>query len=152
MPALGVVVVEDESSLRELISLTLQRAGDFSVDTPDVRDWAEVVASAQPQVLLLDLLLEGRDALEDLPRVLLDSPRTMVAVLTGLSAEEAEPGALAAGAFVFYEKSMIAELPAMIAQDHELFQRALDGEDVVAPSALVRRPPPSAHGQTFATR
>jgi hypothetical protein len=67
----------------------------------------------------------------------------MVAVLTAMAAEEQESRSLAAGAFVFYEKATIAQLPEMIAEDHASFERALAGEDVMAPSALVRRPPPS---------
>ena len=138
-----MTVVEDEVPLRELIATTLERSGRFLVDAPDVDGWREAVIQTQPQVLLLDLFLEGQDALEGLPQVLVASPHTMVAVLTAMAAEDQESRSLAAGAFVFYEKASIAQLPDMIAADHASFQRALAGEDVMAPSALVRRPPPS---------
>jgi DNA-binding NtrC family response regulator len=141
--AIHVTVVEDEAPLRELIATTLERSGRFLVDAPDVDGWRETVTQTQPQVLLLDLFLEGQDALEELPQVLVASPHTMVAVLTAMAAEEQESRSLAAGAFVFYEKATIAQLPEMIAEDHASFERALAGEDVMAPSALVRRPPPS---------
>ncbi len=137
-----VTVVEDEAPLRDLIALTLERRGGYLVEAPNLETWLDVVTQTQPQVLLLDLFLEGQDALDLLPRVLVSSPHTMVGILTALAAEDEESRSIAAGAFVFYEKAMIRELPDMIAQDYELFCRALEGEDVVAPSALVRRPPP----------
>jgi hypothetical protein len=63
----------------------------------------------------------------------------MVAALTARPAEAEERSTLAAGAFVFYEKDFLARLPELWLHDLALFRRALAGEAVVTPSALVRR-------------
>jgi hypothetical protein len=68
------------------------------------------------------------------------TPRSMIAALTALPAEAEEASTLRAGSFVFYEKGMLTSLPTYLQTDLALFRRALEGEDIVAPSALVRRP------------
>jgi hypothetical protein len=64
----------------------------------------------------------------------------MVTALTARRPEQYEAAVRCAGAFAFYEKRNTARLADHLAEDRDLFERALAGEDVVAPSALVRRP------------
>lgn len=146
MPSLGggvisVLVVDDEAHLRTLIRRRLERTDRYTV-VAEAADTTEALALAeahQPDVVLLDLLLGaefGADIIGELLRV---APRTMVAVLTVLSAEDQEDKVRGAGAFVFYEKTMLADLPVHLHDDLATFHRALEGEEVVAPSALARR-------------
>lgn len=138
---LRVLVVEDDPDFRYLVVTSLLRSSEqYAVQAAEVASWFEDVCEACPDILLLDLTLHGVDALDYLPRVVACCPETMVASLTGRPAEEYEPAVLAAGAFVFYEKNSTADLPDYLSQDFALFQQALAGLDVVAPSALVRRP------------
>jgi DNA-binding NtrC family response regulator len=134
-----VLVVEDEPSLRQLISTRLQRSGRFTTRAPELDRWLEDTIESRPDVLLLDLRLGAEDAVECIPQVLACCPRTMVAALTASPAEDEEPRTLHAGAFVYYEKDMLPRLEDYLAEDLALFHRALEGEDVVAPSAIARR-------------
>jgi DNA-binding response OmpR family regulator len=136
-----VVVVDDEPDLRLILARQLARAG-FTV-VGEASDIASALAAAEesnPDVVLLDLMLgteHGREAIGPLMRI---CPDTMVAVLTALPAEQEESPLRQAGAFTYYEKSMISELPTHLTEDLALFRRALTGEDVLAPSAMERRP------------
>ena len=140
--AISVLVVDDEEALRTLIRRRLERTGGYVV-VAEAATTTEAIALTeqhQPEVVLLDLLLgpdHGADIIGELLRV---APMTLVAVLTVLSAEDQEEAVRAQGAFVFYEKDQLADLPVHLREDLGTFRRALDGEDVVAPSAIVRRP------------
>ncbi len=125
----------------------LERATGFEVlDEGDSgQDAIELVTQHQPDVLLLDLGLSDIGDEELLPKLMVAAPLTMIAVLTGRAAEDLEQATLAAGAFTFYEKSMIGRgLVDYLHADRALFDRAIAGEHVVAPSAIRRRPSPTA--------
>lgn len=137
-----ILVVDDEADLRLLISRRLKKSGGYTVvgEAENVAEAVEIATRERPDVILLDLLLRsehGRDAIGPLMRA---APGAMIAVLTALPAEHEEDSARNAGAFTFYEKAMVADLAGHIVADLELFRRALDGEDVIAPSAVGRRP------------
>jgi DNA-binding NarL/FixJ family response regulator len=137
-----VVVVDDEPALLEIISITLGTAGPFEV-VGRAKDGEQALALAeehQPDIILLDLILGSERGVDLIPPLLRTAPRTMIAALTALPAEAEESSVLRAGSFVFYEKGMLTSLPTYLTNDLALFRRALAGEDVVAPSALVRRP------------
>lgn len=138
-----VMLVEDEPEIRALVAALLD-GQPIRVQAADLDNWLEEVQQAAPDVLLLDLALPGeRSAIEHIPRLVAACPTTMVAALTGSPAEELEAATCRAGAFVFYEKREVHQLPTFILQDLQLFYRALNGEDVVAPSAATRRQPES---------
>jgi DNA-binding NarL/FixJ family response regulator len=141
-PEATVVVVDDEPALLEIISITLGTAGPFEV-VGRAKDGAEALALAeehQPDVVLLDLILGSERGVDLVAPLMRTTPSSMIAALTALPAEAEEASTLRAGAFVFYEKGMLTSLPDYLQTDLALFRRALSGEDVVAPSALVRRP------------
>lgn len=137
---LRVLVVDDEESLRLLFRRHLERDGCEVVAEAESADGlVELALAHDPDVVLLDLRLGpdcGADAIGPLSRAL---PRTMVAILTSLDAEDEEGATRRAGAFAYYEKTMLSELTAFLHEDVETFRRALAGEDVVAPSAVSRR-------------
>lgn len=109
------------------------------------QDAVELVTEHQPDVLLLDLGLSDVPDQHLIPKLMVAAPQTMIAVLTGRAAEDREQATLAAGAFTFYEKTMIGRgLAEYVRADRVLFDRAIAGEDVVAPSAVSRRPSPTA--------
>lgn len=137
-----VVVVDDEPGIRRILELTLRRSGRYEVVAEAATGEAALVAvrEHQPDVVLLDLMLGPEWGLDLIIPLLRTSPSSMLAVLTALAAEREEHAALAAGAFVFYEKTMVVNLVDYLDRDHALFRRALSGDDVLAPSALQRRP------------
>jgi two-component system, OmpR family, response regulator MprA len=136
---LRIVICDDDPAFRNLVQRVLRDHVEV-VGTAGTCDEAlEVTASTQPDALLLDVLLGTDTVIGVLPQLLVAAPRTMVAALTGLDAEDWEDDVLLAGAFVFYEKTSALHLPRLLADDLTLFRRALEGEDVLAPSALGRR-------------
>jgi DNA-binding NarL/FixJ family response regulator len=140
--AVSVLVADDEEALRTLTRRRLERTGWYRVvaEAATTAEAIDLTEHHQPDVVLLDLLLgpdHGTDIIGDLLRV---APLTLIAVLTVLSAEDQEEAAKLEGAFVFYEKALLADLPVHLREDLQTFRRALDGEDVVAPSAVARRP------------
>lgn len=141
-----VIVVDDDDDHRFVMRRGLERAGSFEVVAEGAtgEDALALAAEHQPDVLLLDLGLEDAPDRELIPQLMVSAPRTMIAVLTGRAAEEREVATRAAGAFTYYEKSMLGRgLVEYLRADRELFDRAIAGEDVVAPSAITRRSAPA---------
>lgn len=140
-PPVRVVIVDDEPGIRRILELTLRRSGRYEVvgEAGDGDGALAAVEEHQPDVVLLDLMLGPEWGVDLIAPLLARSPGSMVAVLTALSAEREENAALTAGAFVFYEKTMVVNLVDYLDRDHTLFSRALAGDDVLAPSALQRR-------------
>lgn len=138
-PPFHVLLVEDDPDFRTLVATLLDGAGRYAVAAADPARWFDDVREAQPDIALLDLTLQEVDVLPSMPRLVAACPRTMIAVLTVRPAEEAESVTLDAGAFVFYEKTAMEGLPDYLERDLERFRHALDGEEVIAPSAFSRR-------------
>ena len=141
-----VVVVDDDEDLRLVMRRGLDRALGFRLvaEASDGHTAEDVVVEHQPDIVLVDLGLPDLPEDRLIPRLMVAAPHTMVAVLSGSRAEDRESPSRAVGAFAFYEKAMIGHgLLEYVAVDRELFDRALAGEDVVAPSAVTRRRVPS---------
>lgn len=147
---LRVGICDDDPAFRGLVRRVLQDHVEVVGVVATGDEAVDLVAETQPDALLLDVQLSGESGIDVLPRLLRAGPSTMLAALSGLDAESWEHDALVAGAFVYYEKTTVIELPALLRDDVALFRRALAGEDVFAPSALRRRrggsqpPAPSA--------
>lgn len=141
-----VVVIDDDADQRFVLRRGLERASGFEVVAEgDTGERAvELATEHQPDVLLLDLGLPDTSDQEIIARLMVAAPQTMIAVLTGRAAEDREDVVRSAGAFTYYEKSMIGRgLVEYLEADQALFDRAIEGEDIVAPSAISRRPTPT---------
>jgi chemotaxis response regulator CheB len=138
---LSVVVVDDDDAIRTLLTKLLTQGGGLEVvgSAADGEQAQRVVAETEPDVILLDLLLDQERGTNLIGPLLRCCPTAMIAMLTALPAETEEGDSLAAGAFVYYEKTALPRLEEYILEDHRLFSRALDGEEVVAPWAASRR-------------
>lgn len=139
---LNVAIVDDEPHVRRLVRLALERSDLVTVVAESDGHQASLdeVCLVAPDVVLLDQRLDGIRGTELIGEITRKAPRAMIAMLTALSADSEEAAALSAGAFVFYEKSVIADvLATCIVEDHRLFASALDGREVHAPSARSRR-------------
>jgi DNA-binding NarL/FixJ family response regulator len=139
---LRVVVVDDDVSIRTVVRALLQRSKSATVVAEADGAPEEVAAACEqaPDVVLLDQNLGGRRGTELIGDIVRACPHAMIAIFSGLDPDEEEVSALKAGAFAFYEKSVTTPaLPQLLAADHALFVRALEGEDVCAPSAAERR-------------
>lgn len=140
-----VILADDEVDYRFVLRRGIEKGGRFRVlaEAGTGHEALELATKHQPGVLLLDLGLPDQPENTLIGDLLRAAPHTMIAIMTGRRAEEREPDTRQAGAFTFYEKDMIGRgLVDYLEIDCALFDRAIGGEDVVAPSAITRRPRP----------
>lgn len=118
--AATVLIIEDESDLRRLLRLVLERAGHVVVDAPNGRSGLRAFHEVRPDVVVLDIGLPDLDGWEVLQRIrdLSDVP---VLLLTARSLEAEKVRGLRAGADDYVTKPFgRQELPARI---HALLRR-----------------------------
>jgi DNA-binding NtrC family response regulator len=99
-----VLVVDDDITIRGLLSATLVARGYEVCVAPrgeDVRAFYQVI---QPQVVLLDWLLPDGDGLQLLPEIKHQWPTAEVIMMTGYGGEEIARRAAQLGAFRFLKK------------------------------------------------
>lgn len=111
-----VLLVDDEPALRLVLRTILDRDHRFHVEAEagDGSDAIELAERHQPDVVLLDLLMPGVSGRDALPAILSVSPRSMVVILSALSAAD--------------------EVDSL----QQRFRRALGGETVWTPDARGR--------------
>jgi len=64
MHAGSIVIVEDESDIREFLVYTLEREGFTVQATPDGKQGLDLARKVLPDLVLLDLMLPGMDGTE----------------------------------------------------------------------------------------
>jgi CheY-like chemotaxis protein len=132
-----VVVVDDDLPLRGLMRRLLEADGGFQVvgEAGDGFQALDVVTAEQPDIVLLDLMMPGLDGRAVLPGLVTRSPRSMVVVVSTLSAENEAAGTFAAGAFAYLEKTVLGPgFSGQLRELRQLFDRALEGETVWVPN------------------
>jgi len=105
---LHVLVVDDSDDLRELIGIVIQRGpGGWKVvaTAADGRQGIEAARTTQPDLVLLDIAMPIMDGMQALPLIREAAPNAVVVMLSGYPFASAGPGALAAGAHGYLEKS-----------------------------------------------
>jgi DNA-binding NarL/FixJ family response regulator len=107
-----ILVVDDHAIFREGVKLLLQREADMQiVGEAAAADAALALAARdQPNVILLDLDLEGFDALDIVESLQAVAPAARIVVLTGMRSPELQGRALRLGAKGFVLKEQSAEL------------------------------------------
>ena len=102
-----VVVADDQSAVREGLVLLLGTLAGITVtgEAEDGQAAVELVASTDPDVVLMDLNMPRCDGVEATRRIRADHPRTQVVVLTTYSDDESIIGALRAGALGYLTKA-----------------------------------------------
>jgi two-component system, NarL family, response regulator LiaR len=105
---IAVVLVDDHPLVREGLRAVLQTVPDVKVvaeaATPD--DAAAAVRAHLPDVVLLDLVLQGADGIEVLRRIRAGHPAVQVVVLTSFGEEDRVRAAIEAGALGFLLKDV----------------------------------------------
>ncbi|TML64390.1 MAG: response regulator transcription factor [Actinobacteria bacterium] len=106
-----VVVVDDDSHLRDLFKMMLELEDGFEVvgEAGDGKAAISRVEECQPDLVMLDLEMPVMDGLEALPRILEAAPRTKVVVVSGFPEDSLEARALAAGAVAYVSKGLSVE-------------------------------------------
>src|SRR5580700_1353006 len=99
-----VMVVEDTEGVRDLIGTVLQRNGYEPVLKANAAQLLASFTEAQPDIILLDLVLPDGDGMELLPQVKKQWPDTEVIVLTGHATFDVAVEATKRGAYHFQNK------------------------------------------------
>ena len=101
-----VVVADDQSAVREGLVLLLGTLPGITVagEAADGDAAVELVATVQPQVVLMDLNMPGCDGVAATARITAEHPGTRVVVLTTYADDESIIGALQAGALGYLTK------------------------------------------------
>lgn len=137
----SVLLVDDEEDIRFLARMQLQRVGGFEVvgEASDGIEAVQMAARLQPSAILLDLMMPRMDGHAALPELLRVSPRSMIVMVSALSAASQEQPTISAGAFAYVEKeAMATDLGELLTAHLDRFRRALAGETVWAPERPVR--------------
>ncbi|MGH3216138.1 MAG: response regulator [Trebonia sp.] len=101
-----VVVADDQSAVREGLVLLLGTLPGITVagEAADGDAAVQLVATVQPQVVLMDLNMPGCDGVAATARITAEHPGTRVVVLTTYADDESIIGALQAGALGYLTK------------------------------------------------
>ncbi len=118
-PAKPVLVVDDETDIRDLLELTLARMGLEAVTAASVAEARACIAREEFSLCLTDMRLPDGEGLELVLLVAETSPGTPVAVITAHGSAENAVAALKAGAFDYLAK------PVSLSQLRDLVKAAL---------------------------
>lgn len=102
--AVDVVVIDDEESIREGCRQTLESQGYHAAVVSDGTKGLDLVATAHPRIVLLDLRMpgiSGIEVLEKLPRI---DPRIVPIVITGYGTVDSAVSSMKLGAYDFIAK------------------------------------------------
>jgi DNA-binding NarL/FixJ family response regulator len=108
---IGVVIVDDHSLVRQGLEAVLASAEDVAVvgQAADGSSAVDVVADAEPDVVLMDLQLPELSGLEATREILEARPETAVLVLTMFEDDDTVHAAIAAGAVGYLLKGADGE-------------------------------------------
>jgi NADH-quinone oxidoreductase subunit E len=101
---LDVVVIDDEEMFTEGCRQTLEMGGYRAAVAPDGLKGLQLVHSAQPSVVLVDLKMPGMDGLEVLGRLNEIEPSIVPIIITGHGTVDAAVESMKIGAFDFLTK------------------------------------------------
>ena len=101
-----VMIVDDHSVLRVGLKQVLERTGEFEVvgQAADGEEAVRVAAEVLPDVVVMDVMMPGKDGVEACREIMERSPQTRVVMLTASTEEDAVVEALAAGATGYLQK------------------------------------------------
>lgn len=104
MEAVRVLLVDDEPEFTEVLSRRLESRGFATTSAPSGDEALERLGDEDFDVVLLDLVMPGRDGLETLREIKSRNPLTEVIMLSGKGTEETAIEGMKRGAFDFLTK------------------------------------------------
>ena len=101
-----VMVVDDHSIMRVGLKQVLEQSGEFEVvgDAADGEEAVRVAAEVSPDVVVMDVMMPGKDGVEACREIMESAPGTRVVMLTASTEEAAVVEAVAAGATGYLQK------------------------------------------------
>jgi len=108
----NILIVDDHAVIRAGLRLLIETNKRFDVcgEAGNCRDAVSAAESSQPDLILLDIDLDGENSLQSLPELLKAAPATRVLVLTGLNDADVHAEALKAGAMGLVLKEKAADV------------------------------------------
>jgi two-component system, NtrC family, nitrogen regulation response regulator NtrX len=116
--ALDILIVDDEADIRELVAGILQDEGYVTRTARDSDDALNSVASRRPNLVFLDIWLQGSrlDGLQVLDSLKQQHPDLPVVMISGHGNIETAVAAIKQGAYDFIEKPFKADRLVLVAQ------------------------------------
>src|SRR6201997_668805 len=144
--ASDILIVDDESDIRELVAGILQDEG---YDTRTARDSDDAIAaikSRRPNLVFLDIWLQGSrlDGLQLLDSVKAEHPDLPVVMISGHGNIETAVAAIKQGAYDFIEKPFKADRLVLVADralETSRLKREVKALKQLSPSTLVGQSP-----------
>jgi DNA-binding NarL/FixJ family response regulator len=103
-----VVIADDAEDIRYLLRLVVESHEGYEVvgEAGDGREAVDLVASHQPELILLDVSMPVMDGLEAIPLIREASRETKILMVSGLDASYVEAAARELGANGYLEKGI----------------------------------------------
>ena len=124
-----ILVVDDEQSLREVLSIMLKRAGYAVTSVADGEDAIEQIQKEIFDLVITDLRMPKVDGMEVLKAVKSTSPETVVLLITAFATADSAVEAMKQGAYDFLTKptklAMIAGVLSRVAEKKTLTHKAI---------------------------
>lgn len=132
--SISVLLVDDHAMVRQGVRAFLETQSDISVvgEVGSAEDAVRLAAQYVPDVILMDLIMPGKDGVEATRLVKQVSPRSQIVVLTSYHEDEHIFPALKAGALSYILKDISAEELA------SAIRKAAAGEAVLHPRVAAR--------------
>ena len=101
-----VMIVDDHSVVRIGLKQVLEQSGDFEVvgQAANGEEAVRMAADVSPEVVVMDVIMPGKDGVEACREIMESAPQTRVVMLTASTEEDAVVEAVAAGATGFVQK------------------------------------------------
>jgi len=99
-----VLIVDDESAIRESLSGVLEDEGYKTFVAENGQQGLDIASAEKPDIVLLDIWMEGMDGLEVLSRLKRRNPELPVVMISGHGTIETAVQATQKGAYDFIEK------------------------------------------------
>lgn len=122
-----ILIADDDADIRRVLKVNLESEGFQTVEAADGEEALSMAIDAQPDVILLDLMMPGMDGLEVCRRLRADfrTAVTPVLMLTAQSASEDQVAGLATGADDYVAKpfdpsELIARIEAALRRSQSL--------------------------------
>ena len=129
-----VMIVDDHSIVRVGLKQVLELSGEFEVvgEAADGEAAVRVAAEVSPEVVVMDVIMPGKDGVEACREIMESAPETRVVMLTASEEVDAIVEAVAAGATGYLQKETDGERLLSTVRD------AVSGE-LRVPVEVVRR-------------
>ena len=151
-----VMIADDHEVVRHGLKEALEQTGEFEVvgQAADGEEAVRVAAEVSPEVIVMDVIMPGKDGVEACREIMESAPETRVVMLTASTEEQAVVEAVAAGATGYLLKEAGLErllsavrgvLSGELSVPAEVVRRVFEGirdrenEDAAAAAGLTQR-------------